>query len=94
MTVPADHLVCSTGECQNYQQVLTPAQYGRWQKAQTATEPLEIGLLEEAKTAEKNKNTAATKTWIFKADSVRDFAWAVPVSTFGTPCPCNAREKG
>jgi len=79
MTVPADHLVCSTGECQNYQQVLTPAQYTRWQKAQTATEPVEIGLLEDAKTAEKNASTGSapkgTKTWIFKADSVRDFAW-------------------
>lgn len=74
MTVPADHLVCSTGECQNYQQVLSPAQYARWQKAQTAKEPVEIGLLEEAKNAEKTKSTA-TKTWIFKADSVRDFAW-------------------
>ena len=74
MTVPADHLVCSTGECQNYQQVLTPAQFTRWQQAQTAKEPVEIGLLEDAKNAEKNKSTA-TKTWIFKADSVRDFAW-------------------
>ncbi|MDI1353428.1 MAG: M1 family metallopeptidase [bacterium] len=74
MTVPADHLVCSTGECQNYQQVLSPAQYTRWQKAQTAKEPLEIGLLEDAVAAEKNK-LAGTKTWYFKADSVRDFAW-------------------
>lgn len=97
MTVPADHLVCSTGECQNYQQVLTPAQYGRWQKAQTATEPLEIGLLEDAKNAENNKNQSATKTWIFKADSVRDFAWgssrkfcwdAMPVQCEGKKVMC------
>lgn len=74
MTVPADHLVCSTGECQNYQQVLSPERFARWQKAQTAKEPLEIALLEEAKNAEKAKATG-TKTWIFKADSVRDFAW-------------------
>jgi hypothetical protein len=26
MTVPADHIIGATGECQNYQQVLTPAQ--------------------------------------------------------------------
>ena len=74
MTVPADHLVCSTGECFNYKQVLTPAQYSRWQKAQTATEPLEIGLLEDAIAAEKQR-AKGTKTWIFTADSVRDFAW-------------------
>jgi hypothetical protein len=74
MTVPADHLVCSTGECQNYPQVLNPKQLQRWQKAQTATEPVEIATLDEAKAAEKNR-AAGTKTWIFKADSVRDFAW-------------------
>jgi hypothetical protein len=74
MTVPADHLVCATGECQNYQQVLNPAQLARWQKAQSATEPVEIALLQDAVNAEKNKQPG-TKTWIFKADSVRDFAW-------------------
>ncbi len=74
MTVPSDHLVCATGECQNYQQVLTPAQYARWQKAQTVSEPLEVALLAEAIDAEKNKSVK-TKTFIFKADSVRDFAW-------------------
>ena len=42
MTVPADHVVGSTGECLNYRQVLTPEQYARWQKAQAAREPLEI----------------------------------------------------
>jgi hypothetical protein len=33
MTVPADHVVGATGECQNYAQVLSPAQLARWQKA-------------------------------------------------------------
>ncbi|HEY4149491.1 MAG TPA: M1 family metallopeptidase [Chitinophagaceae bacterium] len=74
MTVPADHIIGATGECQNYQQVLTPAQYARWQKAQTTKEPVEIVTLAEAKAAEKQKSTAK-KTWIFKADNVRDFAW-------------------
>jgi hypothetical protein len=74
MTVPADHVIGATGECQNYQQVLTPAQYARWQKAQTVKEPIEIVTLDEAKAAEKQKSSK-TKTWIFKADNVRDFAW-------------------
>ncbi len=101
MTVPADHLVCATGECQNYQQVLSPAQYARWLKAQTATEPYEIATLEEATAAEKGGvNGAAaqkTKTYIFKADSVRDFAWgssrkyawdAMPVTCEGKRVMC------
>lgn len=74
MTVPADHVIGATGECQNYQQVLTPAQFARWQKAQTAKDVMEVVTLDEAKSAEKN-NTTAKKTWIFKADNVRDFAW-------------------
>ncbi|WP_430896587.1 MULTISPECIES: M1 family metallopeptidase [unclassified Paraflavitalea] len=74
MTVPADHVIGATGECQNYQQVLTPAQFARWQKAQTAKEPMEIVTLDEAKKAEGQKSKAK-KTWVFKADNVRDFAW-------------------
>ena len=74
MTVPADHVVGSTGECLNYTQNLNAAQLARWQKAQTVKEPVEIVTLDEAKAAEKKKSTAK-KTWIFKADNVRDFAW-------------------
>ncbi len=74
MTVPADHTILSTGECQNYAQVLSPAQMTRWSQAQSAKEPVEIVTLDEAKKAEKQKSTAK-KTWVYKADNVRDFAW-------------------
>ncbi len=74
MTVPADHVVMATGEGQNYPQVLSAAQLARWQKAQTSKEPVEIVTLAEAKKAEVTKSTAK-KTWIFKANNVRDFAW-------------------
>ncbi len=75
ITVPEDHIVGATGECLNYAQVLSPEQQRRWQQAQKAKEPLEIVTLEEAKKAEKNKKPTTTKTWIYKADQVRDFAW-------------------
>ena len=74
MTVPSDHIVMATGQCQNYPQVLTPVQLSRWQKAQGTKEVIEISTLEEAKAREKQKS-AQKKTWIFKADMVRDFAW-------------------
>jgi len=74
MTVPADHVVLSTGQGQNYPQVLSPAELARWQKAQTATDVTEIVTLAEATAKEKTKSTQK-KTWIFKADMVRDFAW-------------------
>ncbi len=74
MTVPADHVVMSTGQGQNYQQVLSATEFARWNKAQTATDVMEIVTLSEATAKEKQKSKAK-KTWIFKADMVRDFAW-------------------
>jgi hypothetical protein len=97
MTVPADHLVCATGECQNYAQVLTAEQMARYNKAtNNYSDVTEIVTLSECTAAEKNKATA-TKTWIFKADSVRDFAWgssrkfmwdAMPIKQDGKKVMC------
>ena len=79
MTVPADHILGATGECQNYAQTLTPTQMARWKQAQTAKEPLQIVTLDEALNASKQAKIASAsprkKTWIYKADNVRDFAW-------------------
>jgi hypothetical protein len=74
ISVPADHVVLGTGQCQNYPSVLSAAQLSRWNQAQTAKEPVEIVTLEEAKKAEMQKSTQK-KTWVFKAENVRDFAW-------------------
>ena len=74
MTVPADHIIMSTGQGQNYAAVLSPKELQRWNAAQTAKEFVEIVTLDEATAKEKTIATAK-KTWIFKADMVRDFAW-------------------
>ncbi len=74
MNVPADHTIASTGVGKNFSEVLTPEQLARWQKAQNATEPVEIVTLDEAKKAEKSKSKNR-KTWVFEAENVRDFAW-------------------
>ena len=74
MNVPADHVVGATGECKNYDQVLTPEQLSRYRKAEKSLEPIEIITLEDAKKAEKNKSKQR-KTWVFEAQDVRDFAW-------------------
>ncbi|WP_295118266.1 M1 family metallopeptidase [uncultured Chitinophaga sp.] len=74
LNVPADHIIGATGECQNYKEVLSGAQFQRWQQAQTAKEPLEVVTLAEAQQALKNKATAR-KTWVYDAENVRDFAW-------------------
>ncbi|RYF90287.1 MAG: M1 family peptidase [Chitinophagaceae bacterium] len=96
MTVPADHVVMSTGVGQNFQQVLSPKELARWQQAQTAKDVVEIVTLAEAKAKEAKKSTQK-KTWIFKADMVRDFAWgssrkfvwdAMPITVEGKKVMC------
>lgn len=37
MTVPADHVIAATGECQNYSEVLTAEQLKRWNAVQKLT---------------------------------------------------------
>ncbi|MCA1854448.1 M1 family metallopeptidase [Massilia oculi] len=79
LTVPADHIVASTGELQNASAVLSAAQRERLQQARTARKPVIIVTQAEAEAAEKNRSAAknkATKTWHFKARDVRDFAFA------------------
>ena len=74
ITVPSDHVIAATGECQNYKNVLSAAQYNRWQQAQTAKQPVEVVTLDEALQASKTKSTSK-ETWVYKADNVRDFAF-------------------
>ncbi|MGX5691452.1 M1 family metallopeptidase [Arcticibacter tournemirensis] len=74
ITVPSDHVVGATGECQNYAQVLSSTQLNRWKSAQSAKEPVEIVNLTEAKKA-MGKKSGSKKTWTYSASNVRDFAF-------------------
>ncbi|WP_273022212.1 M1 family aminopeptidase [Rheinheimera sp.] len=60
---------------QNSSKVLTKAQQQRLEQAKTAKRPVFIVTEQEALENEK-AGTDKTKTWHFKADNVRDFAWA------------------
>lgn len=75
ITVPADHIVAATGELQNTAAVLSAEHIKRLEQAKTAKEPMLIVSQKEAEVAEKTK-AATKKTWIYKAQNVRDFAWA------------------
>ncbi|MFC6441721.1 M1 family metallopeptidase [Bowmanella sp. JS7-9] len=75
ITVPADHIVSATGALQNAKDVLTAEQRKRLKEAESAKRPVFIVTEEEALENEK-EGTSKTKTWRFKADKVRDFAWA------------------
>ncbi|MCA9061995.1 MAG: aminopeptidase, partial [Planctomycetaceae bacterium] len=75
ITAPADHIVAATGELQNPDDVLTEAQRERLAAAATAETPVFIVTPEEAKENQK-EGTEASRTWIFHASNVRDFAFA------------------
>ncbi|MEZ6014162.1 MAG: M1 family metallopeptidase [Planctomycetota bacterium] len=75
ITVPEDHVVAATGTLQNPTDVLKPAWRERLAAAQTAERPVLIITREEAEANEASRATG-TKTWVFAAQNVRDFAWA------------------
>ena len=75
VTVPDDHVLVATGECQNYNEVLNRKQRNRMELAAKAKDPVLIVTQEEAIEASKTKSNKK-KTWKFKAQNVRDFAFA------------------
>ena len=76
ITAPADHILDGTGTLVNRKQILTKKQYKRYLKAtQSFDKPVFIVTPEEAKANEKSRSTEK-KTWKFKAENVRDFAFA------------------
>ncbi|PRY10359.1 peptidase M1-like protein [Pontibacter ummariensis] len=75
ITVPADHVVAGTGVLQNANQVLSSTQQKRMAEAAKSDKPVVIVTQEEATKAEKD-HAQNKKTWVYKADNVRDFAWA------------------
>ncbi|NCP66036.1 MAG: M1 family metallopeptidase [Paraglaciecola sp.] len=75
MTVPADHIVSSTGVLQNPNDVLTATQRKRLKEAEKAKRPVFVVTEEEALENEA-EGTDKLKTWKFSAKNVRDFSWA------------------
>ena len=75
ITVPADHIVSATGKLDNASSVLTRIQRNRLEEAEKSQRPVFVVTEEEALENEK-EGTDKTKTWHFKAENVRDFAWA------------------
>jgi hypothetical protein len=75
ITVPDDHVVAATGVLQNPEEVLTAEQRERLARAATADRPVFVVTPEEA-LANASATPTGTKTWVFAAEDVRDFAWA------------------
>ena len=75
ITVPEDHIVAATGVLQNSSDVLTDTQRKRLEDAADAKSPVMIVTEGEA-TLNEAEGSNRKKTWHFKAENVRDFAWA------------------
>ena len=76
ITVPSDHVVGATGILQNPKEVLTKVQEKRFEEAKNSFEkPVIIVTQKEAEVKEKSPVTSKS-TWHFKAENVRDFAFA------------------
>lgn len=76
LTVPADHVVGATGQLQNAGEVLTKDQIKLFEQAKNETRnPVIIISQDDAEKAEKAKSKKE-KTWVYKANNVRDFAFA------------------
>ena len=76
ITVPSDHIMEATGELQNRREVFTPKMLERYVLAEKSYDkPVIIVTQEEAEAKEKTKATSK-KTWRFKAQNVRDFAFS------------------
>jgi hypothetical protein len=88
LTVPASYIVAATGELQNPEQVLTPAQRTRLAVARKSETPVAIIGADEVGNMEKTRprafaqgsasplNPVPSLTWHFTATNVRDFAFA------------------
>ena len=76
LTVPGDHIVAATGTLQNPEEVLTAQQKERLARAENETEDIVLIVTQDEAVENEKSKSGETKTWIFHAEDVRDFAFA------------------
>lgn len=74
LTVPSNHFVVASGELVNEKEVYNSAQIKKWNEARNSDKTVIIRSASEVGSA--SKSASGTKTWKFKMQSTRDFAWA------------------
>lgn len=74
LTVPSSHYVVSSGELLNPKDVYTADQIKKWNQASNSESTVMIRSAADVTAAPKN--STGTKTWKFKIENTRDFAWA------------------
>jgi hypothetical protein len=82
ITAPAGYVIAGSGVLQNPQDVLSAAQRERLARARTLTaepgraEAVAAVITREEADGARGRAVSGTKTWRFRAESVRDVAWA------------------
>ena len=76
LTVPADHIVGATGVLQNENDMLCKEMRDKLNQARKSFNEPVIIFSEEDAIENELKGTNKTKTWHYKAENVRDFAFA------------------
>ncbi|PQA96196.1 hypothetical protein SAMN05421796_101656 [Chryseobacterium piscicola] len=72
ITVPANHYVVASGELLNSKEVYSKEENDRWEQARNSDKTVMIRKESEIKKGQDS----GTKTWKFKINQTRDFAWA------------------
>ena len=75
ITAPADHIIAATGSLENESQVLNSIQLERLQSARTSFDAPVVIITDEEAVLNEGSRSDQTKTWHYKAENVRDFAW-------------------
>ena len=75
ITAPADHVIAATGSLVNESLVLNSIQLERLQSARASFDAPVVIITEEEAVLNEGSRSDQTKTWHYKADNVRDFAW-------------------
>jgi hypothetical protein len=76
VTVPAGYIVAGSGVLQNPTEVLTAAERGRLATAIKSDSTIAIVTPDELTSGAARPRTEGTQTWRFRAEHVRDVAWA------------------
>ena len=76
ITVPANHIVVSSGSLQNPQDVYTTEQQNRWRLASKSDKAVFIRTAQEVTKPDSRPSGKPTLTWKFKLVNARDASWA------------------
>ncbi len=80
ITAPANHLVVSSGELVNPQEVYTAEQQRRWALASKSDTAITIRSADEVTSASSRPSGKSSLTWHFVLKNARDAAWASSAS--------------